>query len=265
MGFTWGLPAFSLPIFPAIFGHLRNFVLPSCRCTEAPCREEDQSKILQKHQQKAGELLPRGCQQNPAEQTRGRDDPSWGRDTVMAPGMEAVHLFSLPGSALAVPIAVPVSRLPPAGWVPKGPPHTSPRCFSLSLSPPRPCPAVSSTYKLVAVHSTRCLLRGLQRVAGGSEAAPLLAAQAAASAEKGNGPSVTSSTASTCLQVVEASSSPSDPRAACCKPQLCATLWVPETLEGAMWGKLCRVIFFPFHKWKGEAGFQLLLCCCPPR
>lgn len=135
MGFTWGLPAFSLPIFPAIFGHLRNFVLPSCRRTEAPCREEDQSKILQKHQQKAGELLPRGCQQNPAEQTGAL---SWGRDTVMAPGMEAVHLFSLPGSALAVPIAVPVSRLPPAGRVLKGLPHTSPRCFSLSLSPHAP-------------------------------------------------------------------------------------------------------------------------------
>lgn len=135
MGFTWGLPAFSLPIFPAIFGHLRNFVLPSCRGTEAPCREEDQSKILQKHQQKAGELLPRGCQQNPAEQTGAL---SWGRDTVMAPGRKAALLFSLPGSALAVPIAVPVSRLPPAGWVLKGLPHTSPRCFSLSLSPHAP-------------------------------------------------------------------------------------------------------------------------------
>lgn len=134
-GFYLGAPSFFSPNFPCDFWPFKEFCSPQLQTYEAPCREEDQSKILQKHQQKAGELLPRGCQQNPVEQTGAL---SWGRDTVMAPGRKAALLFSPPGSALAVPIAVPVSRLPPAGWVLKGLPHTSPRCFSLSLSPHAP-------------------------------------------------------------------------------------------------------------------------------
>lgn len=100
--------------------------------------------------------------------------------------MKAALLFSLPGkgTTFAIPIDTPISRLLSADRLPKGyPTHPFVVALVFLLSFPS-----GLTHSQVGVDAQHLVLRGLQWSAGGSDVAPLLVAQAAASAKKGDGP-----------------------------------------------------------------------------
>lgn len=98
--------------------------------------------------------------------------------------MKAALLFSLPGKSpsLTIPTDTPISRLLPADRLLRGHP-THPLVAALVFPPPFPLRSHSLT------SWCGCTALGAPgAVAGGSDVAPLLVAQAAASAKREDGP-----------------------------------------------------------------------------